>query len=56
MLNSPSAVRISRVAFHSIPLGLAALFLVLAVSINFANVIGRYMFSAAIYWAEEAMV
>jgi TRAP-type C4-dicarboxylate transport system permease small subunit len=56
MLNSPSAVRISRVAFHSIPLGLAALFLVAAVAINFANVIGRYMFSAAIYWAEEAMI
>ena len=28
----------------------------LGVAINFTNVIGRYVFQAAIYWAEEAMV
>jgi C4-dicarboxylate transporter DctQ subunit len=27
-----------------------------AVAINFANVVGRYTFSAPIFWAEEAMV
>lgn len=27
-----------------------------AVAINFANVVGRYAFSAPIFWAEEAMV
>ena len=27
-----------------------------AVAINFANVIGRYVFASPIYWAEEAMV
>ncbi len=27
-----------------------------AVAINFANVVGRYAFSAPIFWAEEALV
>jgi TRAP-type C4-dicarboxylate transport system permease small subunit len=30
--------------------------LVAGVAINFANVIGRYIFFSAIYWAEEAMI
>jgi TRAP-type C4-dicarboxylate transport system permease small subunit len=45
-----------RFLFHTIPLTTAATFLLIGVAINFANVIGRYIFSAAIYWAEEAMV
>jgi TRAP-type C4-dicarboxylate transport system permease small subunit len=35
---------------------LAGLLLVGSVAINFANVIGRWVFSASIYWAEEAML
>src|SRR5262245_53840807 len=35
---------------------LAATLLVLSVALNFANVVGRYCFSASIYWAEEVML
>jgi TRAP-type C4-dicarboxylate transport system permease small subunit len=35
---------------------LAAIALVASVALNFANVIGRYFFSASIPWAEEAML
>jgi TRAP-type C4-dicarboxylate transport system permease small subunit len=34
----------------------AAALLITSVAINFANVIGRYFFSASIYWAEEVML
>ena len=30
--------------------------LVASVGINFANIIGRYVFSVSLYWAEEAML
>ena len=53
---SSRLVRVSRILFHSIPLGLAAAFLIVAVGLNFANVVGRYVFLTAIYWAEEAMI
>lgn len=52
----PRLSRFSRVVFHRIPLGLAAMLLVAGVAINLANVIGRYVFHYAIYWAEEAMI
>jgi TRAP-type C4-dicarboxylate transport system permease small subunit len=35
---------------------LAGALLIASVALNFANVIGRYFFSASIYWAEEAML
>ena len=35
---------------------LAGVLLILSVALNFANVIGRYFFSASIYWAEEVML
>jgi len=35
---------------------LAGLLLVASVAINFANVIGRWIFSTSIYWAEEGML
>ncbi len=35
---------------------LAGMLLILSVALNFANVIGRYFFSASIYWAEEVML
>jgi C4-dicarboxylate transporter, DctQ subunit len=48
--------RASHLVFHRAPLSLAAVLLVAAVAINFANAIGRYFFQSAIYWAEEAMI
>ena len=38
------------------PLTLAALLLLAAIAINFANVLARHVFLASIYWADEAMV
>ena len=34
----------------------AGALLLLSVAINFANIIGRYVFSVSLYWAEEAML
>jgi TRAP-type C4-dicarboxylate transport system permease small subunit len=34
----------------------AGLLLLLSVTLNFANVVGRYLFNYSIYWAEEVMV
>src|SRR5687767_15158718 len=41
---------------HRAPLTLAAALLLISIAINFANVIARYLFLAAFYWAEEAMI
>jgi TRAP-type C4-dicarboxylate transport system permease small subunit len=35
---------------------LAAILLILSVTLNFANIIGRYFFSVSISWAEEIML
>jgi TRAP-type C4-dicarboxylate transport system permease small subunit len=35
---------------------LAGVLLILSVALNFANVVGRYFFSASIHWAEEIML
>ena len=43
-------------AFVSALRVVAGLLLVASVALNFANVIGRYFFSASIYWAEEVML
>ena len=48
--------RLSRLVFDSIPRAVISLLLVTAVIINFANVIGRYVFDHAIYWTEEILV
>ncbi|MFZ0527509.1 MAG: TRAP transporter small permease [Xanthobacteraceae bacterium] len=34
----------------------AGTMLMLSIGINFANIIGRYIFSVSLYWAEEAML
>lgn len=34
---------------------LVGVMLIVAVAINFANVVGRYVFDKPLYWAEEAM-
>ena len=34
----------------------AGIMLMLSVGINFANIVGRYVFSVSLYWAEEAML
>lgn len=47
---------LAELLLHRLPLTLAAFLLLGAIAINFANVVGRYLFLASIYWADEAMV
>jgi len=47
---------LARLLLHRVPLTLAALLLFAAIAVNFANVVARYLFLAAFYWAEEVMV
>lgn len=46
----------ARALLHDAPRLVAGLLLLAGVAINFANVIGRYVFGSAIFWAEEIMV
>ena len=48
--------RLSRFVFDTGPRAIISLLLVIAVAINFANVIGRYLFDQAIFWTEEILV
>ena len=48
--------RLAELLLQRVPLTLAAILLLGAIAINFANVIARYLFLASIYWADEAMV
>ncbi len=36
--------------------GLTAILLLIEVAVNFANIVGRYVFSAPLFWAEEVML
>jgi TRAP-type C4-dicarboxylate transport system permease small subunit len=51
-----SNARLPDLIFRKAPLAVASALLLSGVAINLANVIGRYVFLYAIYWAEEAMV
>ena len=46
----------AELVLHRLPLTLAAILLLGAIAINFANVIARHLLRASIYWADEAMV
>jgi TRAP-type C4-dicarboxylate transport system permease small subunit len=43
-------------AFVRVPQIVIGTLLIIAIAINFANVVGRYVFGAAIFWAEEIMI
>jgi TRAP-type C4-dicarboxylate transport system permease small subunit len=45
-----------RFAFATLPRWVLGTLMLLGVAINFANVIGRYAFGHALFWAEEMMV
>jgi TRAP-type C4-dicarboxylate transport system permease small subunit len=45
-----------RFAFATLPRWALGTLMMLGVAINFANVIGRYVFGHALFWAEEVMV
>jgi TRAP-type C4-dicarboxylate transport system permease small subunit len=46
----------TRFAFVTLPHWLLGTLMLLGIAINIANVIGRYAFGYAFYWAEETMV
>lgn len=46
----------ARILFVKLPYLITGALLLVATAINFANVIGRYLFGAAIFWAEEVLV
>jgi TRAP-type C4-dicarboxylate transport system permease small subunit len=48
--------RTAELVLHRLPLTLAAILLLAAIAINFANVVARYLLLSSIYWADEAMV
>jgi TRAP-type C4-dicarboxylate transport system permease small subunit len=50
------ATHLAASLLHRLPLTFAALLLLAAIAINFANVLARHVFLASIYWADEAMV
>jgi TRAP-type C4-dicarboxylate transport system permease small subunit len=45
----------ARYLLRDIPRALIGLILLLAIAINFANIVGRYVFSAPLDWAEEVL-
>lgn len=45
-----------RFVFETAPNRLMAVLLLGGVGINFANVVGRYVFGRAVFWAEEVLV
>ena len=45
-----------RVVFATGPRAVAAVLILIGIAINFANVVSRYLFNFALFWAEEIMV
>lgn len=46
----------ARFVLSTLPMFLLGVLMLTAVAINLANVIGRYLFGYALFWAEESMV
>lgn len=46
----------NRFAFVTLPHWILGTLMLLGIAINFANVVGRYAFGHAFFWAEETMV
>ncbi len=47
---------IGKTIFVTVPRALIAALILVGIAINFANVVSRHVFSAAIFWAEEILV
>lgn len=52
----PGGQRFFRFALVNVPRFLLGLLIFVGIAINFANIVGRYVFSAPIIWAEEILV
>lgn len=47
--------KIADIIFVRVPYVILGTILLLAIGINFANIIGRYVFDSAVFWAEEIL-
>lgn len=52
----PPPARLTRTVFITVPRAIIAVLILGGIAINFANVVSRHVFSAAIFWAEEILV
>jgi TRAP-type transport system small permease protein len=53
----PSPVRgLARLIFVRVPYLVTGTLVLIAIAVNFANVIARYVFASAIFWTEEVLV
>lgn len=48
--------KILEFTFSILPQSVSAILLLAAISVNFTNVVSRYIFRSSIYWADEAMI
>jgi C4-dicarboxylate transporter DctQ subunit len=53
---APETLPIADLVFVRIPYVVTGTLLLIAIGINFANVIARYFFFEALYWAEEVLI
>jgi TRAP-type C4-dicarboxylate transport system permease small subunit len=52
----PSPPGLANLLFVRIPYVITGCLILVAIAINFANIIARYLFSSAIFWTEEVLV
>jgi TRAP-type transport system small permease protein len=52
---APARPSLARLVFVRIPYLLAGVLLLVAIGINMANVVGRYVFARPVFWAEEVL-
>lgn len=50
------AGRLARLIFVRVPRLLTGTLVLVAIAVNFANVVARYVFASAIFWTEEVLV
>ena len=53
---SPRRRRLADLLFIRVPYAVTGTLFLIAIGINIANVIGRYVFAQPIFWAEEVLV
>jgi TRAP-type C4-dicarboxylate transport system permease small subunit len=53
---APLATSLTQLILVKIPYVICGVLLLAAIAINISNVVGRYVFSAPVNWAEEAMI
>jgi TRAP-type C4-dicarboxylate transport system permease small subunit len=53
---SPRRSRFAELCFVRVPYVVTGSLFLIAIAINIANVVGRYVFSVPIFWAEEVLV